>query len=414
MAVDPAIEALFGPAPDNVDLTEGSWEENNGAVIAMLCLAVVAIILRFIARCILRNPFLADDWAILSALVGIAATTGISVAARRHRGRWQACVGSLPERPNVPVQSESTTPATYTRLTPQLLFSYTFIYALSCTGTRVSILFFYKRVFSPLEQSLKIAMAISGIITASYPIIVWVTMSTSCRPVSHFWTQFSGTAGTCIDINQFFLAAGIINMLNDFIILAIPFPRIAKLQMTLKKKAAVCGIMAVGIFVCVASIVRIHYLSVFMSATDLTWLMGPVFIWSTIEPSVAIVCACLPHFAPLARVAHRSISNSYSKSKSYGNSNSRAGLSSTKSRGRGGHGSGVQSLSARGGSMSMLGRGAGNKGVDVDEDEIGLTNYVTSMPRGGGSDAELEYGHGSVSQIRVESTFVTASVKGDS
>jgi hypothetical protein len=36
-------------------------------------------------------------------------------------------------------------------------------------------------------------------------------------------------------------------MLNDFIILAIPFPPIAQLQMTLRKKLAICGIMAVGI-----------------------------------------------------------------------------------------------------------------------------------------------------------------------
>lgn len=36
-------------------------------------------------------------------------------------------------------------------------------------------------------------------------------------------------------------------MLNDFIIIVIPFPRIAQLQMTQRKKLAICGIMAVGI-----------------------------------------------------------------------------------------------------------------------------------------------------------------------
>lgn len=73
-------------------------------------------------------------------------------------------------------------------------------------------------------------------------------MANACKPVSFFWTQFSGTTtGKCININQFFLALGILNMLNDFIILALPFPRIIKLQMTLRKKVAICGIMAVGI-----------------------------------------------------------------------------------------------------------------------------------------------------------------------
>ncbi|KAL4733161.1 hypothetical protein BDV11DRAFT_200568 [Aspergillus similis] len=274
----------------------------------------------------------------------------------------------------------------------RLLFSYTFIYALSCTSTRVSILFFYKRIFSPLERYLKIALLVSGAITLSYPIIVWVTMSTACRPFSYFWTQFSGTKGKCVDINTFFLAAGIINMLNDIIILAIPFPRIIKLQMTLRKKLAVCGIMAVGIFVCVASIVRIHYLSVFMHALDITWLMGPVFIWSTIEPSVAIICACLPHFAPLARIAHRSILSSYNS-----HSHSRPGPSSNRSRAfRSGSGVG-QSQSQRGGSiLHRMVKG-------TDDDEIGLTNYVTAEQHGASADTVL--------QIRVESTFVQASNK---
>ncbi|KAL4972846.1 hypothetical protein BDW66DRAFT_169150 [Aspergillus desertorum] len=341
MTVDPAVEAVFGPPPDNVDLAESSVAVNNGTVIAMLCLAAVAILLRFAARIILRNPLLADDWTIIAAL---------------------------------------------------LLFSYTFIYALSCTSTRVSILFFYKRIFSPLERYLRIAILVSGSITLSYPIIVWVTMSTACRPLSYFWTQFSGAKGKCVDINTFFLAAGIINMFNDIIILAIPFPRIVKLQMTLRKKLAVCGIMAVGIFVCVASIVRIHYLSVFMNALDITWLMGPVFIWSTIEPSVAIVCACLPHFAPLARVAHRSILSSHNS-----HSQSRPGLSSNRSRTfRSGSGVG-QSHRPRGGSILQR----MNKGTD--DDEIGLTNYVTAGHHGASA--------GTISQIRVESTFVQASNK---
>lgn len=98
------------------------------------------------------------------------------------------------------------------------------------------------------------ALAFGSFLTLSYPIIIWVTMGNACKPVSHFWTQFSGTDGKCINVNRFFLTLGILNMLNDLIILIIPFPRIAQLQMTLRKESAICGIMAVGIlyvsFVC--------------------------------------------------------------------------------------------------------------------------------------------------------------------
>lgn len=71
-------------------------------------------------------------------------------------------------------------------------------------------------------------------------------MGNACRPFEHFWTQFAGTQGTCIDINKFFLALGIVNMVNDFYILLIPIPQIFQLQMSLKKRLGISGIMMLG------------------------------------------------------------------------------------------------------------------------------------------------------------------------
>lgn len=71
-------------------------------------------------------------------------------------------------------------------------------------------------------------------------------MGLLCTPRSFFWLQFGGAEGHCIDVAKFFIAAGIINMLNDFILLLIPFPRISKLHMSRRKKIAISLIMAVG------------------------------------------------------------------------------------------------------------------------------------------------------------------------
>ncbi|KAL4936957.1 hypothetical protein BDV06DRAFT_227404 [Aspergillus oleicola] len=378
MDLDPVILAAFGSPPADVDLSASEVHKNNGAVIAMLCLAAVAVILRFVARIILRNALLADDLAIIGALVCISATTGISVAGGTTGSGKHIWAVSLDEL----------------MLVYKLLYTYTFIYASSCTMTRLSILFFYRRVFSPLEPALKIALAAGCLFTLSYPLIVWITMANACKPVSFFWTQFSGTSGKCININQFFLAAGILNMLNDFLILIMPFPRIIKLQMTTRKKIAICGIMAVGVFVCVASIVRIYYLSVFMGTTDITWLMGPVFIWSTIEPSVAIVTACMPHLAPLARIAHRSISESLGSKRDTsaggtgGNETGTGGSSRPKKFRNSGRGRGHTGLSTLGSKVPTF-----RPDKSADDDEIGLTNYVTAGSIGNGNSNGL--GHGS-------------------
>lgn len=80
----------------------------------------------------------------------------------------------------------------------------------------------------------------------AYPIIVWATMASACKPLSFFWEQFTGVPGSCIDVNSFFLALGIINMIDDVIILAIPIPQILRLQMSARKKGGVSGIMLLG------------------------------------------------------------------------------------------------------------------------------------------------------------------------
>lgn len=389
MTEDPAIRALFGPAPSDLDLTASEVSVNNGVVIAMLCLAVAAVILRFIARIALRNALMADDWAIIVALICIGVSTGLSVAGSDTGSGKHIWSVTLEELMRL-----------YT-----FLFSYTFVYASSCTCTRLSILLFYRRVFSPLEPTLRAALIFGAFLTLSYPIIIWVTMGNACKPVTYFWTQFSGAQGECINVNQFFLAAGILNMLNDFVILVIPFPRIIKLQMTTRKKLAICGIMAVGIFVCVASIVRIYYLSIFMGAVDVTWLMGPVFIWSTIEPSVAVVCACLPHLAPLARLAHRSILSSHKSENSTIMHSGRL----RRLRGESGKERSTANLSGSRGPTFDYGFDRMKRGAY--DDEIGLTNYVTVGPNKDKNPSieSVSEGLGHDHTIAVQSGFVQST-----
>lgn len=144
-----------------------------------------------------------------------------------------------------------------------------------------------------------------------YPLIMWIVMATACRPVSFFWRQYAGaTDGSCIQVLDFFLAFGIVNMIVDVFILIVPIPLIMRLQMNTRKKISVSGIMLLGSLVCVASIVRIRYLFLLTTAVDVSWTLGPAFAWSSLEPSIAMISACLPTFAPLFRSLRNKESNS--------------------------------------------------------------------------------------------------------
>lgn len=87
---------------------------------------------------------------------------------------------------------------------------------------------------------------IAVFMTLSYPIILWVTMAAACRPVRYFWEQYIGGKGKCINVTLFYLILGIVNMLNDILILIVPISKIVKLNLNGKKKASIMGIMLLG------------------------------------------------------------------------------------------------------------------------------------------------------------------------
>lgn len=53
--------------------------------------------------------------------------------------------------------------------------------------------------------------------------------------------------------------------------------------------------------VCIAGIIRIYALSKMFQSEDLTWNFSQGAIWSSVEPNIGIVCACLPTLYPLVR-----------------------------------------------------------------------------------------------------------------
>jgi len=208
--------------------------------------------------------------------------------------------------------------------------------------------------------------------------MIWGTMLGACSPISYYWNQYfvADAKGSCINVNLFFLIAGIINMLIDVSILSIPIPKILKLQMSRRRKITVMGIMLLGSFVCVASIVRIYYLVVLQTDIDLTWIMSPVFIWSSVEPAIGILSACLPVCGPLIRLVIHDFFTSNNESKSRGDVKMSSGWRNIG----GSKKTGEDNLRTFGQGDGRFGKFDGR--LRPEEDEIYLTNEAS-----GGSDS---------------------------
>ncbi|KAM0334941.1 hypothetical protein ACHAPQ_004706, partial [Fusarium lateritium] len=307
MAVDPNILAIFGPPPKGLDLGHNVILLYNVVTCVVLGVAVAVVGLRFYVRNMKSANIEMDDWAVLLSLFCSGATVAMTILAGAHGSGAHVWSINLPTLVNV--FKVSLLPSLYFPFAkdhnPQIVYAEPFVYALAVTSVKISILLLYRRLF-PLgihnNRVYTLMFWTAAFLTSVYPFILWITMAFACRPVSHFWNQYLGAPGKCIDVKLFFLVLGIMNMVNDIIILTVPIPRIWTLKMNNKTKVSVICVMLLGSFVCVASIARIFYLWGFFQNLDATWWMGPSFAWSSLEPSVAVISACLPTLAPLFRI----------------------------------------------------------------------------------------------------------------
>lgn len=163
-----------------------------------------------------------------------------------------------------------------------------------------------------------------------------------CRPIRFFWDK--SIDGRCINFYALILTEGILTILTDVALLIIPMPLVWNLKIPRRQKLAVSGILLLGGFVCVTSIIRIPTIrSLFTLDPPCTRPHPPISVplvphvltpprtgtsytcaqWSIVEADIGIVCACLPTLRPLVRKLIPSRMSSRNASSSPGVNNSK-------------------------------------------------------------------------------------------
>ncbi|ERF73312.1 hypothetical protein EPUS_03145 [Endocarpon pusillum Z07020] len=189
----------------------------------------------------------------------------------------------------------------------------------------VSILLLYFRIFGRLRY-LRLLAYILGIFSICWAIMVVLVCAFQCRPLALIWDKT--VDGTCINAPLFFILGSAPNVITDFMVLALPMPAVWRLQTTTMQKISLTGIFLLGSLTCVISLVRFVQLIQNDDNQDVTWALGYVSIWSTAEPCLGIVAACLPTMRPLVRKFASSWLGGFpsSNSKGGGSDHSSSGL----------------------------------------------------------------------------------------
>ncbi|KAF2110339.1 hypothetical protein BDV96DRAFT_465101, partial [Lophiotrema nucula] len=182
-------------------------------------------------------------------------------------------------------------------------------YNLSLCLTKFSILFLCLRVFAPSDWR-KACMVVLVFISIYTTWVILVSIL-SCIPIPSYWDK--SINGWCFPTAVLWWVNASLNIFTDFLVVTLPIPGIAKLQLPMKQKIGVALVFALGFFVCIISIVRLYALKIGIRTHDPTYDNYAIAIWSVVEVNGAIVGACLPTLKPLiSRLWPRLLSSGHS------------------------------------------------------------------------------------------------------
>jgi len=129
----------------------------------------------------------------------------------------------------------------------QLEFANQLLSVLSLVFTKLSIVWFYRRIFRGDHFNLVIKILIGVVI--GWGITFFFASLFECFPVQQVWLSLYGTPEHdqyCYQYLPMFYATSITNMLIDVLILVTPIPKIWSLRMPLHQKVGVSAIFLLG------------------------------------------------------------------------------------------------------------------------------------------------------------------------
>ncbi|KAL2075495.1 hypothetical protein VTL71DRAFT_438 [Oculimacula yallundae] len=244
---------------------------------------------RIAARFRLHVGLGADDWTVLAASAAYFAAVGTSLGLvlndfglhTYHLSVEQVIAGK------------------------KFFYAVQLFYMISITLIKLALLLFFLRIFT--DHKLRQAIWITGLFILSSNLSIFLALAFQCTPFEAYWTNWlhKEDTKTCINTFAALEAAAVFSILHHVMILVLPIPTVWRLDLVWKKKANLLIMFSVGSIALICSFLRLPPLIRLHHSKDLSYDQAPVILYSHLEQSVGIICACLPacrslleHFFP--------------------------------------------------------------------------------------------------------------------
>ncbi|KAL5414765.1 hypothetical protein PMIN04_008888 [Paraphaeosphaeria minitans] len=252
----------------------------NTVVLVFTLMAGLVMFLRLFTRGLLIHKAGAEDaWIFLAMILSIGLT--VTIALQVHNGLGK--------------HIQELTPAMMTD-SLKTFWASVWIYNLSLTATKMSILTQYLRVF-PIPRFRVACYVVIGFV-ALYGIWTLLGSIFLCFPVAYFWDKTIAD-GRCLNQEAIWFSNATVNIVQDIVILILPIAVLKSLSITSRQKKVLIVVFGLGAVVCLVSIIRLQTLVSISNSMDPTFDNPPAAMLSAIETNVGIICACLPSMRPL-------------------------------------------------------------------------------------------------------------------
>ncbi|KAF1845062.1 uncharacterized protein K460DRAFT_282288 [Cucurbitaria berberidis CBS 394.84] len=175
------------------------------------------------------------------------------------------------------------------------------LYVLITCLLKFAIGYFYLRVAIQRWHIWCIKLLMAG--TVLFGTVYFFLVMLQCLPITEFWENHPASKkclpkGPTLGITY---ALAVVNAAADWAFGTLPFFIVWDLEMKLKTKLLIAGILAFAAIGSTGTIVRIFYINTLMDGPDFLYATTDIAIWSTVEPGIGIVAGCIATLRPLVR-----------------------------------------------------------------------------------------------------------------
>lgn len=274
----------------------------SAVTIAMIVIATLFVAGRFFTRIYLVRSIKQDDWWMLAAWV-FAVGFSASICSAVHYGLGRHKV-------DIPDSSFSSLRKSE--------YAFSILYNPALMLTKTSIIAFFLSVMSKdVDPVFKWCNWLTLAAVNLFGLALTFLSIFQCRPVAAGYLYPSPPTAKCTDIVTLYLSSAPLNIITDVALLFLPMPILTGMRLPRKQKIILVVTFSFGAFVAVVDVIRIAYLQ---NATlsrltgandasnsngrtvennDFSWYASLSFMWSAVEVSLGIICACVPSLKPL-------------------------------------------------------------------------------------------------------------------